>query len=63
MFFANRSEPEKHLERLNGKKHLILGNHDKVWLKNIDEPSYYFEDVALMAVIPYAKQTYFSEYT
>ena len=57
MFFNSRSEPEKFLERLNGKKHLILGNHDKVWMKHMDV-SRYFEDVAPMVVIPYAKQTY-----
>lgn len=32
------------LDRLSGKKHLILGNHDKSWIKKIDAGDY-FESV------------------
>jgi calcineurin-like phosphoesterase family protein len=28
--------PENCLERLKGKKHLVVGNHDKQWIKRID---------------------------
>lgn len=41
---SNQS-PEWYLNRLNGKKVLILGNHDDEWLQDI-EPSRFFEEVA-----------------
>lgn len=37
----------KYIEQLKGRKHLIIGNHDKKWLKRI-EPSNYFESVEMM---------------
>ena len=40
--FANRKETEKILQKLKGKKHLILGNHDKS-LNGLDR---YFESVS-----------------
>lgn len=47
--FAYRSElPEEwYLERLNGRKHLIIGNHDKRLLKN-EKAMGYFEEVDKM---------------
>ena len=39
-----RSNAEHFLNRLNGKKHLIIGNHDFKMLKNIDVQKY-FESV------------------
>ncbi len=34
-------EPEKYLRRLKGKKVLIIGNHDKTWLKKIAATKYF----------------------
>ena len=37
-------DPEHYLRQLSGRKHLILGNHDKVWMKRMD-PAPYFESI------------------
>lgn len=34
MFFC--SEPQSYLERLSGRKHLIMGNHDSVWMRRME---------------------------
>ena len=36
LIFRNTVSPENYLNRLRGKKHLILGNHDKDWVKKAD---------------------------
>lgn len=43
IFRADRP-PEEYLQRLNGKKHLIIGNHDRGWLRR-PEAGRYLEDV------------------
>lgn len=43
MFFR-ATEIESILKRLKGKKHLIVGNHDKYWMKKVNL-SDYFESV------------------
>jgi hypothetical protein len=47
--------PDSYLERLNGKKHLILGNHDKDWVKKADL-SKHFASVAPLAEISTGQQ-------
>lgn len=51
--FAYRSElPEEwYLERLKGRKHLIIGNHDKRLLKN-EKAMSHFEEVDKMLHVP-----------
>ena len=39
--FRNSVSPNEYLNRLNGKKHIILGNHDKDWVKKIDLEKYF----------------------
>ena len=36
LIFRSRASPDSYLSRLRGKKHLILGNHDKDWIKKTD---------------------------
>lgn len=48
--FFRAAEVESTLERLKGKKHLILGNHDKSWIKKV-EVGKYFESVHALAEI------------
>ena len=36
LIFRSAESPEHYLDRLRGKKHLILGNHDKDWIKKTD---------------------------
>ena len=38
--FRSIKSPEEYLKRLNGKKHLILGNHDINWIKKVDLTKY-----------------------
>ena len=43
LFFCDKSKAAKILARLNGKKYLVLGNHDKMIKKNIEFFEPYFE--------------------
>ena len=36
LIFRIAASPDSYLNRLRGKKHLILGNHDKDWVKKAD---------------------------
>ena len=56
--FSYRSKIDvgKYLSRLAGHKHLIIGNHDIKWMKNI-KLSQYFESVAHMDVIKEGSKT------
>ncbi len=40
-----------YLDRINGKKHLIIGNHDSAWMKNVKDMSQYFESVQNMLIL------------
>ena len=50
LFFRNAVSAGKYLDRLKGRKHLIIGNHDKTWMQNTDVGKY-FESVSHMEVI------------
>ena len=54
LFFRNQNNPEEILSKLKGKKYLIVGNHDKSWLKKIDT-SKYFESVDNMLIFSNGK--------
>ena len=36
LMFRNEKPPEEYLRQLRGKKHLIIGNHDREWIKKYD---------------------------
>ena len=36
LMFRNEKPPEEYLRQLRGKKHLIIGNHDRDWIKKCD---------------------------
>lgn len=44
LIFKSENKAEYYLDRLKGKKHLILGNHDKFWKSKVDL-SHYFVSV------------------
>ena len=43
LFYRNKESAEEAIKRLKGKKHLILGNHDKRWTKTVDLSKYFVE--------------------
>ena len=47
LFFRNSVPVQDYLEKMSGRKHLIVGNHDKYWVKRVDL-SRYFESVSHM---------------
>jgi calcineurin-like phosphoesterase family protein len=47
LFFRNTTFAQDYLNRMNGKKHMIIGNHDKDWMKRVDLPSF-FESMSHM---------------
>lgn len=54
--FLSHRNPEHILSRLQGKKYLITGNHDKAWLKHLENKhpgalEAYFEDISPMICI------------
>ncbi len=49
LFRAKRSA-EEYLSTLKGKKHLLIGNHEKYWIKKVDL-SAWFESVSTMLSI------------
>jgi calcineurin-like phosphoesterase family protein len=50
LFFRNAVSAEEYLQQMNGKKHLITGNHDRDWMKKTDLLRY-FESVERMTEI------------
>jgi len=47
LMFRNKRPPEDYLSRMPGKKHLVVGNHDKAWMKKVDLGDW-FESVEMM---------------
>lgn len=50
LLFRNCAPAEEYLQRLKGRKHLILGNHDKDWIKRGDIAKY-FQTIERLAEI------------
>lgn len=50
IFRAQENKVEEYLARLKGKKHLIIGNHDRTWINQIDINKY-FKSVENMQII------------
>jgi calcineurin-like phosphoesterase family protein len=50
LFFRNAVSTSDYLQQMNGKKYLIIGNHDKDWMKKTDLQRY-FESVERMMEI------------
>ena len=48
--FRARRPAGEYLAELKGKKHLIIGNHDKYWMKKVD-PGKWFESVTPMLFV------------
>lgn len=50
LMYRNEKPPEEYLRQLNGKKNLIIGNHDRDWIKKCDLDKY-FESVTNLNTI------------
>jgi calcineurin-like phosphoesterase family protein len=48
-FYRNEEPAEQTLKRLKGKKHLILGNHDKKWVRGVDLARHFVEVTNMLA--------------
>lgn len=55
LMFRNKRPPEEYLAQLPGKKHLIVGNHDKAWMKKVDLTAW-FESVEMMQFLKEGQQ-------
>ncbi|MDR1627187.1 MAG: metallophosphoesterase family protein [Oscillospiraceae bacterium] len=50
LLFRNTASSEEYLEKLNGKKYLVVGNHDKYWMKKTDLNKYFLDVSPLMEI-------------
>lgn len=53
--YRSKEHISAYLKRMAGKKHLLIGNHDVKWLKNVTDTSQYFESVEYMSVVRQGK--------
>lgn len=49
LIFRASNAPEYYLDRLKGRKHLILGNHDKHWVSKVELSRYFRLLASVMA--------------
>lgn len=54
--FRSANHISFYLSRLNGKKHLIVGNHDGHWMKKISDMKEYFESVDYLRTLKFEKK-------
>ena len=41
LVYKSEEHASHYLDKLKGKKHLIMGNHDRKWIKNIELEKYF----------------------
>lgn len=54
--FRSEQPISYYLSRMKGRKHLIVGNHDSYWMKQVDEMSAYFETIEFLKTMKYEKK-------
>ena len=57
LIYRNQKPPEEYLRRLRGKKHLILGNHDRGWIRSC-QTEQFFESVNNLLYVADGKRQY-----
>ena len=45
-----------YLSRMKGKKHLVVGNHDRYWMRHVEDMNVYFESVDYLKTIKIEKK-------
>lgn len=57
LIYRSQKPPEEYLRRLRGKKHLILGNHDRGWIRSC-QTEQFFESVNNLLYVADGKRQY-----
>ena len=57
LIYRSQKPPEEYLRRLRGKKHLILGNHDRGWIRSC-QTERFFESVNNLLYVADEKRQY-----
>ena len=57
LIYRSQKPPEEYLRRLRGKKHLILGNHDRGWIRSC-QTERFFESVNNLLYVADGKRQY-----
>lgn len=57
LIYRSQKPPEEYLRRLRGKKHLILGNHDRGWIRSC-QTERFFESVNNLLYVADGKWQY-----
>jgi calcineurin-like phosphoesterase family protein len=58
LFFPPNYDHERALKKLKGIKHLIVGNHDKNWMKKVNLPKF-FKSVQAECTVQYRERRLF----
>lgn len=62
LMFRNTRPPEYYLERLKGRKHLMVGNHDRIWMKDFDAAKYFESIDNLLYIVDEGRQVVMCHY-
>lgn len=62
LIYKSAKDPQWYLDRLNGKKILILGNHDDSWLRRVDASKYFIEVTRLKEATVEGRHVTFCHY-
>lgn len=54
--FRSSNPITDYLARMNGKKHLIVGNHDGYWMRKMNHMEIYFQSVEYLKVMKFEKK-------
>lgn len=56
IIFRSKNHASYYLDRMKGKKHLVVGNHDRDWMRKVDNISDYFESVDYLVTLKLQKK-------
>ncbi|MCH5324107.1 MAG: metallophosphoesterase [Eubacterium sp.] len=62
MMFRNKTPAEEYLRKLRGKKHLIIGNHDRSWMPKCDYENYFESVDNLLYIVDGGRQVVLCHY-
>ncbi|MCL2165137.1 MAG: metallophosphoesterase family protein [Oscillospiraceae bacterium] len=62
LFFKNAFPAKEYLLKLNGKKHLIFGNHDKGWMAGVNPADFFLSVTQLSEISDGDRKLYLCHY-